>query len=418
MPVRKDSRGRWMFRHVVELPLDASGKSQKKRIYGTAPRHCNTKAAAKQAMYDAIKRAQSEAQQPARNKKEVPTFKQFVEERFMPYTKNRNKHTEYRGKCSCLESHLFPAFGDWRLDAIGTMHIEDYKREKLERGRVHKRAKSSPRGLAKKTIDNHLIVLRRILNVAKDWEIIDRVPKFELFRPAPPPFDFLDFEEAERLIEAAQTIPGHDPRDHFAVGDGDWGRLVLVAIKTGMRIGELTALRQHNVHFQAGVIHVCEAITDGVMDLPKSGKPRDIPMSKAVKNALLAQRHDRGEYVFSTLEGHYLTDSRGQKPLDLACKRAGLRRVTWHVLRHTFASHLAMRGVPLKAIQELLGHAGMEQTMRYAHLTQSTKQNAVDLLDEPPPTAKTEPQTEWQHDGSNPEKEADKKQPEEGPVDD
>jgi len=61
-------------------------------------------------------------------------------------------------------------------------------------------------------------------------------------------------------------------------------------------------------------------------------------------------------------------------------RKAGLRQIGWHVLRHTFASHLAMRGVALKAIQELLGHSTMEMTMRYAHLSPDVRRDAVRLL--------------------------------------
>ena len=69
-------------------------------------------------------------------------------------------------------------------------------------------------------------------------------------------------------------------------------------------------------------------------------------------------------------------------------KRAGLREIGWHMLRHTFASHLAMRGVPLKAIQELLGHASIVTTMRYAHLAPHVARDAVRLLDRArPPVA-------------------------------
>jgi integrase len=80
-------------------------------------------------------------------------------------------------------------------------------------------------------------------------------------------------------------------------------------------------------------------------------------------------------------------------PLWRACKRAGLRRVGWHVLRHTFASHLVMRGAPLKAVQELLGHATIEMTMRYAHLAPDVSREAVKLLDEPKGEAKKKGET-------------------------
>ncbi|MCP3165520.1 tyrosine-type recombinase/integrase [Myxococcus sp. QH3KD-4-1] len=67
-----------------------------------------------------------------------------------------------------------------------------------------------------------------------------------------------------------------------------------------------------------------------------------------------------------------------------ASKLARLRPIGWHVLRHTFASHLVMGGVPLKAVQELLGHASIEMTMRYAHLSPDVKKDAVRVLEQRP----------------------------------
>jgi len=80
-----------------------------------------------------------------------------------------------------------------------------------------------------------------------------------------------------------------------------------------------------------------------------------------------------------------------KQPLRRALNRAGISReegrIGWHDLRHTYASHLAMRGVPLKVIQELMGHVTIEMTERYAHLSPDTRREAVGVLDRPLPLA-------------------------------
>ncbi len=393
MPVRRDNRGRWISRHVVHLPPDEHGVRAKRRIYGTAPRHDNTKTAAEREMLAAIDRLLCPERYAPKEPdpeaiEEAPTFREFVRERFLPYSEDKNKHSELLSKKSILERHLVPFFGDMRMDTIRALQIEDYKRDKLRHGRVFsgpvvKTGAEKPPGLSRKTIDNHLIVLRRILNLAREWELIESVPRTELYRPREVGFDFLDFAEAERLAAAAARLPARGQRDRFSVGVGDWGRMVVLALKTGMRIGELLALRWPNVRLKARKLHVCEAVCRGVVGSPKSGRSREVALSKQAADALRAQRHLRGELVFCDLDGGRLTQDQCEKPLRTACERAGLRRVTWHVLRHTFASHLVMRGVPLKAVQELLGHASMEMTMRYAHLAPEVRSHAVEVLDEP-----------------------------------
>ena len=78
-----------------------------------------------------------------------------------------------------------------------------------------------------------------------------------------------------------------------------------------------------------------------------------------------------------------------KRTVPATCRRAGLRRVQWHALRHSFASQLAMAGAPLKVIQELMGHATIEMTMRYAHLADAALIDAVGLLDSEKPAALT-----------------------------
>src|SRR5690606_40298034 len=96
MPVRRDERGRWIFRHVVQMPPDEHGVQVKRRVYGTAPRHDNTKAGAEREMLAAIDRLlhpeRYEAAEPE-ERREVPTFREFVVERFLPYSEDKNKHS-------------------------------------------------------------------------------------------------------------------------------------------------------------------------------------------------------------------------------------------------------------------------------------------------------------------------------------
>ena len=126
---------------------------------------------------------------------------------------------------------------------------------------------------------------------------------------------------------------------------------------------------------------VRRAAWKATVDTPKSGIAREIPLSEEALRALKAHKHLRGELVFCMEDGSMITRESCKRPLWRACKRANLQRIGWHVLRHTFASHLAMRGAPLKAVQELLGHSDIKMTMRYAHLSPDARRDAVRLLD-------------------------------------
>lgn len=139
--------------------------------------------------------------------KAVPTLASFVGEFFSSYVDTHNKPSEKRMKRSTLKFHLLPAFGRVRLDAIGVRDIERYKATKLKAG------------LSKKTVNNHLTILRKMLSVASDWEILKTLPRFTWFRVDKPEFDFLDFDEAERLIAASvvsRVREGGAPPDRMA----------------------------------------------------------------------------------------------------------------------------------------------------------------------------------------------------------
>lgn len=345
-------RERWMIDVVVVLD-----DGTEKRVREVAPIQ-NKRAAEKYEREVRLKLETGSAvrKEVHREPAAVPKFAAFSEVFMKTYAKTNNKPSEVATKESMLKNHLLPAFGKLRLDAIGPERIEGFKAKKLEEE------------LAPKTINNLLTVLRRILAVAAEWGKIKSVPHVRWLKVPPPDFDFLDFDEARRLAAAAAAP--------------EWRCMIVLGLRTGLRQGELLALRWDDVDLVAGRLVVKRAVSRGIVGTPKSGKRREIPLSDDALSALKAHRHLKGELVFCDAAGEMLTKGECKWPLWMACKRAGLRRIGWHVLRHSFASHLAMRGVPLKAIQELMGHATIEMTMRYAHLSPDVRRDAVKLLDD------------------------------------
>ncbi|QDE81860.1 hypothetical protein BHS07_10045 [Myxococcus xanthus] len=97
----------------------------------------------------------------------------------------------------------------------------------------------------------------------------------------------------------------------------------------------------------------------------------------------------------SQQDGQPLTVGLMKLPLQRALRAAGISReqgrIGWHDLRHTYGSHLAMRGIPMKVIQELMGHATIEMTMRYAHLAPEARESTVQQLDRPVPQLQAKP---------------------------
>lgn len=352
MTIRKDPRnGGWYYRKLVRLP---SGRSV--RIFGvpTSIGLPNTKAAAEEAERRHVLQAQRTGS--ARIAPAVPGDSPLVSvfaETFLKSSDVQNKPSTMDAKRSIIKSHITPQLGALRLDQVDYGVVEDFK------------AYLSSSKLAPKTVNNCLSVLHRMLSVAHKRGALAALPDFEWLRVEKPDFDFLTFDEATKLVDKA----------------GEIRTMILVAIRTGLRFGELLGLRWDDVDLDGGRLMVRRNIVKGKVGTPKNGKPREIPLGDEVLKAIKGEKHLRGPLVFCMPDGAVLNIETPRWRLRSACKKAGLREVGWHALRHTFASHLAMRGAPLKAIQELMGHATIQMTMRYAHLSPEAARDAVRLLD-------------------------------------
>ncbi len=157
--------------------------------------------------------------------------------------------------------------------------------------------------------------------------------------------------------------------------------MVLLGGDAGFRLGEIVALEWQDVDLTARRLTVERSEWHGHVTVPKGGRPRRVPMTERLMRALTAYRHLRSRRVLSFPNGTSATRDQVIKAIRSAQRVAGLAQAGVHVLRHTFCSHLAMKGAPVRAIQELAGHADLSTTQRYMHLSPAAIDDAIRLLD-------------------------------------
>jgi len=173
----------------------------------------------------------------------------------------------------------------------------------------------------------------------------------------------------------------------------------LTAAMTGLRQGELLALRWRDVDFAGSVIRVRVSYADGHVTTPKSGKVRSVPMAPDVASALAKLGH-RGQLtrdddlVFLGDFGGYVDGSALRRRYDAALKRAGLRPLRFHDLRHTFGTRMIAKA-DIRRVQEWMGHADVQTTMKYLHYAPREEDAALVAeafrLEEPRSDALAEP---------------------------
>jgi len=149
-----------------------------------------------------------------------------------------------------------------------------------------------------------------------------------------------------------------------------------VALHTGMRRSEQFTLGWDQTNLDAQRIHLLKT---------KNGADRAIPLNSVALMALKRQHEISGnaERVFVTENGKAFIRKAIRRWFEEAEAKAGIRDFSWHCLRHTFCSRLVMAGVPLKTVQELMGHKTIQMTARYAHLSPHHLQNAVEMIAAP-----------------------------------
>lgn len=254
---------------------------------------------------------------------------------------------------SIIGIHLLPAFGEQRIEDITVASVEAFQArlgKRLHRGRP----------ITPRTRNKILNVLSGIFSRARKVWGLPLNPAAELERhPHRQSGDIEVFspEEVHALLRAAA-----DARD---------AAVYATAAFAGLRMGELRALRWRDVDFPRSVIRVRASYAAGELSVPKSGRVRSVPMidDVAQRLALLSGRAwftGDDDLVFCEEAGTWLNDDRLRRRYETALRAAGLRRLRFHDLRHTFGS-LAITRADIVEVQAWMGHADIQTTMRYLH---------------------------------------------------
>jgi integrase len=333
--------------------VDISHRGKRHRIKSPE----NSKAGA--AAYEAVLRqklARGESPENVTQKiAQEPLFELFAEQWFNEYVVPNNKNSEQRSKRYVLNSTLIPFFGKNPVGQITAYHTERFK------------AACVKKGVSNKTIKNYLTILNTCLRSAYDWlDLKGAPPKIKWPKCNPTRTDFLSPDECELLLNNA---------------DGVVYEMILTALRTGMRQGELKGLQWSSIDWENRSVAIRHSRDDRMKTLvpPKNNRERHIPLDIDVYEMLYKRTRETG-YVFLNEDKEPFDYHRMERRLTKVCEQAGLRKIGWHKLRHTFASHLAAKGVPMPAVQQLMGHSNITTTMRYAHLAPSTLRAAIDML--------------------------------------
>ena len=283
--------------------------------------------------------------------------------------RKRSTLTDYRGH---LRVHINPVLGQMRVDKIRKADIERFMYAKLASG------------LSAKSVRNILSVVHGVLAYCQKQEIIQVNPASLIDKPAVeesnPDFKFLNLGELDDLLEAVTLTKAikHVDGERQIVPDllGLLDRtLYLTAAMTGIRQGELIALRWRDVDWLASRIRVRRNFSLGEYGTPKttlSGK-RSVPLAEKVARELEAHSKrsaftgdDELVFAYPATGGPY-DKSKLLKRFKKIRDAAGVTPITFHGLRHTFGTRMASAGVPIRTIQEWMGHKDIETTEKYAH---------------------------------------------------
>lgn len=275
--------------------------------------------------------------------------------KYLDYCKTNKASSTFRTDNDRLKriSNFLALNNVQRLRGITPELMEDFKREILQNAK--------PR-----TFNHYLELIKAMLNKAVEWHYLKANPLSEC-RPLKNKYAkqirFLTAEEIDVILQNADPF---------------MEKVVKILLYTGMRRSELVYLQWDDLDFKNKLITVQSKPEQGFH--PKSYKPRTIPMNPDLEKVLL-DLPQKGKYVLDSGDnGPLHNPNTYYVKLTKITRMLGIRNVSLHTLRHTFASQLVMAGVDLRTVQEFLGHSTIAMTEQYSHLSPLHRHKAIEVL--------------------------------------
>ncbi len=292
-------------------------------------------------------------------KPNLPTFRVYSELWLREYAAVEKKVGADTDDRSLLVNHIWPAFGDVSIGHLKRVHLMGLKAELSG-----KKATNKTHGLKPRTVNNALGLAKQILTWAVEREDLSINPfaPVKLLKVPEDLYTFWSMDEFRTFRTRAREI------------HPNYADLVTVAFLTGLRLGELRALRQEDLDWERGRILVSASvdIKTGVRHPTKNRTVAAIEMNEEVREVLSQRREDP---IFQTnLFRNY------RRTFQRLSKSTRTREIRFHDLRHSFASNLAMAGTDLMVIQRLMRHKSYQMTLRYAHLHPDHLRGATEIL--------------------------------------
>lgn len=371
---QRASDGKWVG--MIDLGYGPDGKRKRKPIYGKTRREVAEKMKAK--LHE-----QQQGILPTDTARQTVTqfLTDWLENSVKPSVRPKT-FVSYRGLCNL---YIIPSLGRHQVGQLSPQHIRAFLNYLAEQ-----KVKRTGATMSQRTVHYCHAVIRMALNQAVKFGILARNPATQLDAPR------YDQHEASYLtVEQARTLMDSSSGENDRLCN-----LYTVALQTGLRQGELLALTWDCVDLDSRTMKVSKALQriEGEVRFvePKSKKSkRIVPLTQVAVAALRAQRKRQLEerllggskweeknLVFHNSVGKPLDPGNVVKQFHKALERAGLPKIRFHEMRHTCASLLLTQGVPMKVVQEILGHSDYYLTANtYSHVVPELKREAADRLD-------------------------------------